>query len=271
MILKQLKSLAMSLTVSLPKTLTKLLPKSLPMSLSLLLAACCSVSAYADRFDGKMEIKEVAEGVYVHISYAELEGVGLYPANGLVVVDGKDAYIIDTPWLKQDSINLHQWAKDSGLNIKASLSTHFHEDTASGIEYFNTVGVKTVASKLTNELLELKNAAKAVVGFKGKEFSLLDGKISVFYPGAGHSLDNVVVWLADKKVLFGGCLVKGAEAKSLGYTADGSIKDWPTSLDNVMNKFPTMKFVVPGHGLVGDSKLLLHTKKLIESVAPKKS
>jgi len=255
------------LAVSLPK----LSPKSLLMPLSLLLAACCSVSAYADKYDGKMEIKEIAEGVYVHTSYAELEGVGLYPANGLIVVDGKDAYIIDTPWLKQDSVNLQQWAKDSGLKIKASLSTHFHEDTASGIEYFNTLGVKTVASSLTNELLESLNEAKAIVEFKGKEFSLLDGKIKVFYPGAGHSLDNVVVWLADEKILFGGCLVKGAEAKTLGNTADGSIEDWPTSLDKVMNKFPTMKFVVPGHGLVGDRKLLLHTKKLLESVSPKKN
>jgi len=71
-----------------------------------------------------------------------------------------------------------------------------------------------------------------------------------------------VVWLAKHKILFGGCLVKSLQSKSLGNTADASIEIWPTSIQNVLNKYPDIEIVVPGHGKIGNVNLLKHTAKL---------
>ena len=84
----------------------------------------------------------------------------------------------------------------------------------------------------------------------------------MFYPGAGHTQDNIVVWLPKQKILFGGCFVKSIHSKNLGNMEDASVKDWPKSIQKVINKYPNIKIVVPGHGKVGDVNLLKHTAQL---------
>ncbi len=32
--------------------------------------------------------------------------------------------------------------------------------------------------------------------------------LEVFYPGEGHSKDNITIWIPEYKVLFGGCFNK---------------------------------------------------------------
>ena len=40
------------------------------------------------------------------------------------------------------------------------------------------------------------------------------------------------------------------------------MKDWPASIQKVINKYPNIETVVPGHGQVGDINLLKHTEQL---------
>ena len=84
----------------------------------------------------------------------------------------------------------------------------------------------------------------------------------MFYPGAGHTLDNVVVWLPKANILFGGCFIRSLDSKSLGYTGEADIGQWPSSVDALLAKYPDAKLVVPGHGAIGDLALLRHTKAL---------
>ena len=93
-------------------------------------------------------------------------------------------------------------------------------------------------------------------------FEFIDGVASVFYPGAGHTEDNIVVWLASEKILFGGCFIKSLQHNNLGYTGDADINEWSNSLQQVINRYPDIKLVVPGHGKNGDVSLLTHTKAL---------
>lgn len=90
--------------------------------------------------------------------------------------------------------------------------------------------------------------------------------IEVFYPGSGHTEDNIVVWLPKSNILFGGCFVKSIHSKNLGNIEDASIKIWPASIQKVINKYPDIKVVVPGHGKVGDTSLLKNTAKLALNV-----
>ena len=42
------------------------------------------------------------------------------------------------------------------------------------------------------------------------------GPLRVFYPGPGHTSDNITVGIDSTDIAFGGCLIKDSKAKSLG-------------------------------------------------------
>lgn len=236
--------------------------------LVILLGVFCRDSL-ADIKNGEMEITQLSADVYQHVSY-NLWKQKFTPSNGLVVIDQKNAYIIDTPWQKKDTKVLVEWIKQKGFLLQASVSTHFHDDRSSGIEYLNQIGVKTVASQLTNQLLEKENKALASIGFEGDSYWLLKNKIQAYFPGAGHTMDNIVVWLADEKILVGGCLIRSMASKGMGYTADGSIGSWSETVRKVQQKFTDAKVVIPGHGKLGDQSLLTHTIELANQAKQKR-
>ncbi len=86
--------------------------------------------------------------------------------------------------------------------------------------------------------------------------------MEIFYPGPGHTIDNVVVWLPALNILFGGCFVKSLHSKSLGYVKEASINQWSQSIDTLIARYPSTKLVIPGHGMEGGQELLVHTHRL---------
>ena len=207
-------------------------------------------------------IEKIYHNVYLHKSYQKVKGFGLVSSNGLVVVDGDNAFIIDTPWSAQDTETLVNWIKANGYKVAGSVSTHSHDDTSAGIGWLNEHGFSTYASQQTNKLLKQAGKAQASYSFNETIFTLPQSNIEVFYPGEGHAPDNVVVWLPKQKLLFGGCLVKSRASKSLGYVGDANIPQWPKTIKNVLAQYPNVLMVVPGHGRVGDISLLDNTHGL---------
>lgn len=229
-----------------------------------LLVLCVLISSFV--FGGTknkpLEIIKLADNVYQHKSYKEVGQWGMVGASGLVVVDGKHAHLIDTPWTLEETKELLAWIKSQDLIAKSGVVTHFHEDASGGISLLNDLQINTYATHLTNKMLKSKGREQSSHEISSFSFKLANGSIEVYYPGAGHTRDNIVVWLDEEKILFGGCFVKSLSSKGLGNTADASIKEWPQSITNVINRFPQTAVVVPGHGRVGDKSLLEHTRML---------
>jgi len=232
------------------------------MRFIIILCIIISNIVFATEQEPKFNMTKLADNVYQHISYKMVGSYGLVGATGLVIVDGENAHIIDTPWTAKDTKELVDWLTSKKLTIKSAVVTHFHKDASGGLSFINSLGIKTYATTLTNKLLTSKKRDKSSHEIKNNEFELLANRIEVFYPGAGHSPDNIVVWLAEEKILFGGCFVKSIKSKGLGYTGDAAVEDWPISIQNVINKFPDIDRVVPGHGKIGGVGLLRHTAKL---------
>ncbi|KMT64939.1 subclass B1 metallo-beta-lactamase [Catenovulum maritimum] len=220
------------------------------------------MSGFAYANTDKLKITKLADNVYQHTSYKVVEPWGKVGASGLVVVDGNDAYIIDTPWGQKPTKELINWINSKGFVIKSSVVTHFHEDASSGIPLLNKSNIKTYATRKTNTLLSLKDKEQSSHEISNNTFELVKGTIEIFYPGKGHTEDNIVVWLPKDKILFGGCFVKSIHSKNLGNIEDASIDIWPASIQKVISKYPDVEIVVPGHGKVGDVNLLNHTAKL---------
>jgi len=216
-----------------------------------------------------LKIKNINKNIYLHKSYKQTQDWGMVSSNGLVVVNGTEAYIIDTPWSEKDTIKLVNWIKNQGYNLAGSISTHSHDDRSSGIKWLNSNSIPTYVSRLTNQLLEKEGKTLAENSFEQSEFWMVKDKIQAFYPGGGHTIDNIVVWLSDSKILFGGCLVRSKNSKSLGYTEEASIDIWADSIEKIIAKYPDIKMVVPGHGASGSIELLEHTKNMARKAADK--
>jgi metallo-beta-lactamase class B IMP len=229
----------------------------------------CSITAAGESLPD-LKIEKLEEGVYVHTSFEEVNGWGGVTKHGLVVLVNTDAYLIDTPFTTKDTEKLVNWFVERGYKIKGSISSHFHSDSTGGIEWLNSQSIPTYASELTNELLKKDGKVQAKNSFSGVSYWLVKNKIEVFYPGPGHTQDNVVVWLPEKKILFGGCFVK---PDGLGNLGDANLEAWPKSAKILMSKYGKAKLVVSSHSKIGGASLLKRTweqsvKGLNESKKP---
>jgi len=230
----------------------------------LILFIPCVIFA-SDESSKELKMKKLSNNVYQHISYKRVKPWGLIDATGLVIINGTDAHIIDTPWTTQATKKLIEWIEAKGLTIKNAVVTHFHEDSSGDLPLLNALKIKTFATSLTNKLLKLNQKETSSDEISSNTFELVDDIVHIFYPGAGHTKDNIVVWLPKEKILFGGCFVKSLQNRSLGYTGDAVTDEWASSIQKVIDRYPDIKLVVPGHGKIGGINLLTHTKKLVLS------
>lgn len=185
-------------------------------------------------------------------------------ANSIIYVDGKDAYYIDTPWNSTDMPELMAWLDVRGLTLKKTVFTHFHEDQTGGLDYLLDNKFNTFSSNKTNQLLIKQGKSAANNEFTGVNFEFLKDKIEVYYPGPGHSPDNLVVWLPKENILVGGCLLRANEVNSIGWIGDADTEKWALSVQKVQEKFPNVKLVIPGHGEMGEnSSIITHTMEVV--------
>ncbi|WP_343692473.1 subclass B1 metallo-beta-lactamase [Chitinophaga sp.] len=210
-----------------------------------------------------LTIQHLTGPLYTYVTWHENDGEQ-YPATGMYLVTRKGVVIIDTPWDTtqigplNDSIRLkhHQ-------PVVMVIATHHHADRAGGFDVYKRMGIPTYSTQLTFALCEQYKAPKAAYTFKGDTTFTIGGyAFQTFYPGEGHTKDNIVIWFGPDKVLYGGCFVKSLAAKDAGYVAESNLAAWPASIARVQQAFPGAKYVIPGH-LGGTSPAALeHTSEL---------
>jgi glyoxylase-like metal-dependent hydrolase (beta-lactamase superfamily II) len=127
------------------------------------------------------------------------------------------------------------------------------------------LGIKTYSSKQTSDLCLLRNEKQAEFNFiHDTTFTYGNHSFQTFYAGEGHTPDNIVIWLNDAKILYGGCLVKSTENSGLGNIADANLNAWSKTIQTIMNKYPNPNYVIPGHFGWSNNNGLQHTLKLLK-------
>jgi metallo-beta-lactamase class B len=221
-----------------------------------------------------------------------------WPGNSLVVfLSGNDVIFVDTPYNNEATRKVVEWIKSE--NKKANIieiNTGFHNDNLGGNEYLLSQNIPVYGSERTARLIEdgkiyetMKAALelmkktgnanqKCVEAYKTQKFKapnrlfdieegfkLTIGEeiVEVYFPGESHSIDNVVVYFHNRKILFGGCMVKSLESRGPGFTDDANMEEWPKSVKRVSDRYKNARVVIPGHGNWGDRKLLNHTIELL--------
>jgi metallo-beta-lactamase class B len=191
----------------------------------------------------------------------------MVPSNGLLVLTKSGALLIDTPWGIKPTESLLQYVEDS-LNTRVThcIVTHYHDDRTGGIPILKKENITVIAGKRTAEMLKdrVSHQPDSVLDGDEERIVVEGASVIAYYPGPGHTTDNIVVFIENEKLLFGGCFVKSIEAKDLGNIADANLAAWPASIYKVLERFdPVM--TIPGHDRSSPfEESLHHTLKLLK-------
>lgn len=213
----------------------------------------------------RLVITRITENTFIHTSYHQTNDFGNVPCNGLVVRDGKDVIIFDTPTKDSSSVELIDWIdKELQGIVKAVIPTHFHHDCLGGLNAFHARNIPSYANALTIELAAADSAAIPQLPFTDSLLIKAGAEtIRATFFGAGHTRDNVVGYFAKEQVLFGGCLIKEVDATK-GYLGDADTTAWSATVERVKQAYPDVRIVVPGHGAHGGQELLDYTIRLFK-------
>ena len=212
-----------------------------------------------------------------------------------VLLPGGQGVLIDTPHETTGTRSLLKWIRSSFGDLQlTAINTGWHQDNLGGNEYLLSLEIPVYGPTLTATLIrdrgnELKDMLlEQTVTMEDQRYyqsyrelnllppdhtfpieeGLLLGKggetFEVYYPGESHTVDNTVVFLHTKKILFGGCMIMSMLHQRPGFIDHANMLEWPESVKKVQGKFPTCKLVIPGHGSSGNAELLEHTWLLLE-------
>lgn len=206
-----------------------------------------------------LKIKHLSGDVYVYTTYKLFSG-NPFPSNSVYIVTDEGVVLIDTPWDEaQFQPLLDSIKKRHNKDVVLCIATHYHDDRTAGLEYFKNKGIATYSSKQTYDLCAKYNEKQAEHYFtKDTTFIVGGNRISTFYPGEGHTKDNIVVWLPKDKILYGGCLVKSVESSGLGNVADANLEAWDETIKKLIENYPDIAYVIPGHFKWSESMESLH-------------
>ncbi len=211
-----------------------------------------------------LKIVQLKGDFYIYQTYKEYKGNRI-SANGMYVVTEKGVVLFDSPWDTSQALPLlDSISKKHRKEVVLAIATHSHDDRTGSFDLLNKKGVKTFASEKTDSICKIKAENRPSDTFrKDTVFTVGQYAFKTYYPGKGHTPDNIVVWFENEKILYGGCFVKSTEATDLGNLSDANVPEWKISLEKTIARFPKPKYVIPGHQSWKNKKSLRHTLQLV--------
>ena len=221
-----------------------------------------------------------------------------YPRFGsnslFVALPGRKGVLIDTPNESSGTLALLGWIDSTFGRLElVAINTGWHQDNLGGNEVLRSRGIDVYGADLTARMItehaeELKSIMlestrdledrhyyesyrELKLVPPNRTFPLKDGLkldigdevFEVYFPGESHTVDNTVVYLHKRQVLFGGCMVLSMLHRRPGFIEHANMTQWPLSIKKVIDKFPSARIVVPGHGPPGDTSLLSHSVEVL--------
>ncbi len=213
----------------------------------------------------KLKITPLRNNFYIYTTYNTYQNTQV-PANGMYVVTKEGVVIFDTPWdTTQFQPLLDSIQARHHQTVIMAFATHWHSDKTAGLEYYRQKDIKTYTTHKTDELSK-KNGAKRAAFLMDKDtvFTVGGYQFETYYPGPGHTEDNIVIWFPSEKVLYGGCLIKGASDTNLGFLGDGNVKEYANTLKRLQQKYRNPQHIIVAHSDWNDLNSLKHSIEMAE-------
>lgn len=221
--------------------------------------------------EAKLKISHLTGDFYIYTTYNTYEESQV-PANGMYLVTNNGVVMFDTPWDTTqfqpllDSIKLKH-----NKSVVMCFATHWHSDKTAGLEYYRQQGIKTYTTVLTDELSKRNNKKRAeFLMAKDTVFTVGQFSFETYYPGEGHTADNIIIWFKKEKILYGGCLVKGVDAENLGYLGDANVTEYASTLKKVQKKCRKPTFIIIAHSDWKNINSLKHSLRMAKELKKKK-
>jgi metallo-beta-lactamase class B len=183
----------------------------------------------------------------------------------MLIRDKNEVVIFDTPTNDKSAEALILWISNVlHAKVRAIVPTHFHGDCLGGLEAFHTQNIPSFASDKTILLAKENDYIIPQNGFKDSlTIQVGQENVLIQFVGEGHTKDNVVAFFPKEQVLFGGCLIKEINATQ-GFLGDANVKAWSATVQKVKEAYPSVQWVIPGHGEAGSAALLDYTIRLFQ-------
>jgi len=177
--------------------------------------------------------------------------------NSGIVIGDSSVVVIDTKMMTP-SEDLYKLAKEkAGQKPMIVVNTHYHKDHVSGNKFYK--GCKIYIGSYGKEFL-LKNIdAENQPTDYVKDSLLLDlgnEKVHLYNIGQGHTMNDMVVYLSNRHILFTGDLVFNRINPVLKKESGANVTRWIGLLDTIINRWGGSK-IVPGHGQIGDKEIVV--------------
>lgn len=209
--------------------------------------------------DGSVKLTKINDEVWVHTTYTIIDGYSV-PANGLLINSRNGLYLIDATWNDQLANELLTLiGKNFHKHVKKAIITHHKVDRVGGIQALLDAKIPIETTSFIAKMC--KDAGYPQIKPTLDRFPVQKlGKtiIETYYPGEAHTRDNIVIWLPQYKILFGD-MIFALEQENVGIIDKANMSAWPYTIQNLINKYPDAKVVIPGHKNWGDFSLLSHT------------
>lgn len=230
------------------------------------------VKSFGQSKGSNLQITKLTGDFYIYTSYSVYEGEKI-PAHGMYLVAPDGVVLFDTPWdTTQFQPLLDSIKARHNKNVSVCIATHWHSDRTAGLEYYRAQGIKTYTTVLTDALSK-KNGKKRAEFLMTKDTVFHAGPYSfeTYYPGEGHTADNIIIWFKKEKILYGGCLIKGVDAKTLGFLGDANVLAYASTLKNVQQKCRKPKYIIVSHNDWNSTRSLQHSLEMAEKLEKENS
>lgn len=216
---------------------------------------------------GQITFSRLSGDVWMHSSRIDLPGIGPIVSNGMLVIDGERSILVDTAWTDDQTTQILRYAAEVlGKPVRAAVITHAHQDKMGGIAALHVASVDTWAHPLTNAFAPensfeptRNSIAFGVDGRATGEAVRVFAPLQVYFPGGGHTRDNITVGLPTHAIAFGGCLIKGSEAETLGNLMEADLENYADSARRFGEAFPWATTIVMSHSAPEGRVAIGHT------------
>lgn len=235
--------------------------------------------------DTHLNVDSIAPDLYVVVHAYP------WPSNSLCAkMENGEILLVDVPYTPDATQTLLKWINTTFGDRKiTAINTHFHVDRLGGnaalvkhdipiygsdltikaIKERGATSLKLITSWVTDESIKkyyqhftYRAPTKIFEAEKGLTLNFGSEKVHIRFLGAGHSFDNLAVFLPGKKALFGGCMILSAEATKIGNVSDGDPLQWLETLPRIDTT--DVEYVIPGYGNCGGVELIGHTLSVLK-------